>query len=380
MTLSPIVTVASPEDDLFLIPAGFLRGPVAALQTVSTPEALPVAGNRRTLFTRVVVAARSPDGTGQRFLLTLAELDTLIARAAAPVRAVLEYRLDALSRPARPFAGLSAPPGRPLVMGILNVTPDSFSDGGHHNTTEAAIAHGLRLLDEGADIIDIGGESTRPGSAPVAAAEEIGRVVPVIRALSERGAVVSVDTRNAATMEASLAAGARIINDVTALTGDPRSGDVIRATRTPVILMHMQGEPGTMQDAPSYRDALLDVASWLQARVRTCVGLGLPLHDICVDPGLGFGKDLEHNMRLCAEAGAFPGLGTPVLMAGSRKRFIGALTGEDQPLNRLGGSIAMALKAAREGALMVRVHDVAQTLQALRVARALDDLTATEES
>ncbi|MFV3075867.1 dihydropteroate synthase [Niveispirillum fermenti] len=268
-----------------------------------------------------------------------------------------------------PWAGFDL--SRPIIMGIVNVTPDSFSDGGDHDSTEAAIAHGRRLRAEGADILDVGGESTRPGAAPVPVAVEIARVVPVIRALAAEGAVISIDTRHAAVMKAAAVAGARIINDVTALTGDPDSAEVAAATGLPVVLMHIQGEPQTMQDAPRYHDVTAEVFDWLAARIAAAVAAGIGRERIAIDPGIGFGKDLTHNIDLLSRTGVLHGLGCPILIGVSRKRFIAGLSRGEAPRDRVAGSIAAALYTLGQGAHILRVHDVAATVQAVAVWQAL---------
>lgn len=270
---------------------------------------------------------------------------------------------------ARRFAGLDL--DRPRLMGIVNVTPDSFSDGGRHAEAEAAIAHGRALAAQGASILDVGGESTRPAAAPVPIDEECRRVIPVIRALARDGHLVSVDTRHAAVMREAIAAGARIVNDVTALAGDPESLDVVATSGASVVLMHMQGEPATMQRGPSYVDVVAEVSAFLAARVAACRERGLDDARICVDPGIGFGKTLEHNLALLK---ALPRLrigDTALLVGVSRKSFIGRLAGVDRPDERLGGSIAAGLAAIRDGADLLRVHDVGQTRQALDVWRGI---------
>lgn len=274
------------------------------------------------------------------------------------------------SSPVTAFAGLDL--STPRLMGIVNVTPDSFSDGGRYDTAQAAIAHGRQLLAEGADILDIGGESTRPGAPMVPPEEEQARILPVIEALAGDGALISVDTRNATTMRAAVGAGARIINDVTALTHDPDALAAAVDLAVPVILMHIKGQPQTMQDNPQYNDVFAEVTDWLAARVAACVAAGVPRADICVDPGIGFGKALDHNLTLLARLGPFADrLGCPVLLGVSRKSFIGRLTGEDVAVNRLGGSIAAVLAGFDTGVRLFRVHDVAQTRQALTVYGAI---------
>jgi dihydropteroate synthase len=269
----------------------------------------------------------------------------------------------------RGFAGLSL--DRPLLMGIVNVTPDSFSDGGDFLRVEDAIAQGRRLLDDGADIVDIGGESTRPGSQPTPVEEEMARVLPVVTALADAGAVVSVDTRRAAVMRAAIEAGARIVNDVTALTGDPESLGVVAASDASVVLMHMQGEPATMQQAPSYDDAPAQIAAYLGARVAACRAAGIPDARIAIDPGIGFGKTIEHNLQLLARLDRIASVGVAVVVGLSRKGFIGRLSRGEPPKARDPGSIAGALAAVEGGAGILRVHDVAGTRQALSVWEAI---------
>ena len=255
----------------------------------------------------------------------------------------------------------------PLVMGIVNATPDSFSDGGDFFDTDAAIAQGLALHAEGADILDIGGESTRPGAAMVPPDEEQRRVVPVIAALAKAGAVVSIDTRNAATMAAAIDAGAAIVNDVTALSGDPASLALVAQRRVGVVLMHMQGQPQTMQANPTYGDAPAEIAAYLAKRVAACREAGIAPEMLCVDPGIGFGKTIAHNAEILANVPKLRALGVAVLIGASRKAFIGALSKAERPKERLPGSLAAALAAVAGGADILRVHDVAATRQALSV-------------
>ncbi|MEO1693793.1 MAG: dihydropteroate synthase [Pseudomonadota bacterium] len=272
----------------------------------------------------------------------------------------------AIREPRRRIAGLSME--RPLIMGIVNVTPDSFSDGGLAETTEAAIAHGERLVAEGADILDIGGESTRPGSDPVDVETERARIIPVIEALCERtDARISVDTRKAAIMDAAVTAGADIINDVSALSYDPESLATAAALDVPVILMHALGDPKTMQNDPTYDDVVLDVFDYLEARLDACQRAGIAAHKIVVDPGIGFGKTLDHNLALLRGLSLFHGLGVPVLLGASRKTFIGKLTGVELAGARVNGSLGAALTGIAQGVQIVRVHDVRATREAIDV-------------
>lgn len=256
---------------------------------------------------------------------------------------------------------------RPRVMAIINVTPDSFSDGGAHASVDAAVAHGLRLAEEGADILDIGGESTRPGAPPVSLDEELARTIPVIEALAARVAIpISIDTSKPDVMRAAVAAGAGLINDVRALT-TAGALDAAAELAVPVVLMHMQGEPGSMQNSPHYDDVVSEVRSFLAQRMFACEMAGIDRRRILVDPGFGFGKTLDHNLALLAQLRRLTELGVPVLAGLSRKRSIGELTGRERPDQRQAGSLAAALIAVQNGAAVVRVHDVAATVDALRV-------------
>jgi dihydropteroate synthase len=251
------------------------------------------------------------------------------------------------------------------------VTPDSFSDGGAHADAASAIAHGVALAEAGADIIDVGGESTRPGATPVDPSEEAKRVLPVVTALAERGLCVSIDTRHAAVMSAAIAAGARIVNDVTALSGDSEALGVVARSQASVILMHMQGDPRTMQANPTYTWAPGDVYDWLAARVAACRAAAIAMARIAVDPGLGFGKTAAHSREVLDHVALFHGLGCAIAIGASRKSFLGALKPGEGPAARLPGSLAAALHAAGQGVQIIRVHDVAETRQALAVAAAL---------
>ncbi len=256
-------------------------------------------------------------------------------------------------------------------MGIINVTPDSFSDGGETLDTAAAVERGLAFAREGADIIDVGGESTRPGAIPVPVAEEMRRVVPVIEALAASGLLVSIDTRHADVITAAINAGARIVNDVTALQGDERSLSCVAASGACVVLMHMQGEPRTMQEDPRYGDVVAEVGDFLARRVAACEAAGIERQRIAIDPGIGFGKTLAHNLALLRHLDHFRRLGCALLIGASRKSFIARLSRNEPPPQRLGGSIAAALAAVAGGAHILRVHDVAATAQALKVWRAI---------
>jgi dihydropteroate synthase len=261
---------------------------------------------------------------------------------------------------------------RTLVMGIVNVTPDSFSDGGMFQHTAGAVKHGLRLLEEGADLIDVGGESTRPGSDPVSGDEERARVVPVIEGLRREApeAIVSVDTRKAAVARDAIAAGADVVNDIAA-GADPEMFGVVGSTGAGMILMHMQGEPATMQRDPQYDDVVTEVRVFLAERIAAAVAAGIGSDHLCVDPGIGFGKRLDHNLELLLSIRTFRDLGVPLLVGVSRKRFIGEISGVDDPGDRLEGSLAAAAWCATHGVDVVRVHDVQPTVRALRVVDAI---------
>ncbi len=269
--------------------------------------------------------------------------------------------LDRLTRPRPSLHGIAF--DRPRLMGIVNVTPDSFSDGGLFLTPDAAVAQARALADAGAAILDIGGESTRPGAAEVAVPDEIARITPVIAALRGIGPPLSVDTRKAAVAEAALSAGAAVVNDVSALTFDPGMAALVARRGAPVVLMHAQGTPATMQADPRYDDVLLDVYDWLSARIDAAVAAGIDQARIIVDPGIGFGKTQAHNLALLRGLSLFHGLGCPILLGASRKRFIGMVGGETGA--RLPGSLAVALMAAGQGVQILRVHDVDETRAAL---------------
>ncbi|MGV8952588.1 MAG: dihydropteroate synthase [Cypionkella sp.] len=276
---------------------------------------------------------------------------------------------DRLSSPRPDFGGLTL--DRPRLMGILNVTPDSFSDGGLFLRPEAALMQARRMA-TGADILDIGGESTRPGAAEVAAFEETARTAPVIAALREAGldCPISIDTRKASVAQAAFAAGATILNDVTALQFDPAMAALAAKLRAPVILMHSIATPATMQDDPVYDDVLLDVYDALAARIAMAVAAGIDKARIAIDPGIGFGKTLQHNLTLLSRLSLFHNLGVPVLLGASRKRFIGTISSESDAQKRLPGSLAVALAGVAQGMQMIRVHDVAETRQAVSLWQA----------
>ena len=266
---------------------------------------------------------------------------------------------------------------QPQVMGIINVTPDSFSGDGHANNSEEAAESGAAMAGHGAAIIDVGGESTRPGAKALWEGDEIERVAPVIRQLTAGGAAVSIDTRKAAVAEAALGAGARLVNDVSGLSFDERMADVVAGAGVPVVLMHHRGDPASMQEAPTYDDVLVEIYLWLEERIAAAEAAGIARNKILIDPGFGFGKSVAHNLELMNGLGLFHGLGCPLVLGASRKRTIGALSNEAPADHRLAGSLAFALKAADQGAQLLRVHDVPETVQALRIWRGLRDQALT---
>jgi dihydropteroate synthase len=349
-----------------LRPTGFVDSPfghdgkvarlAGGLSWFSAVELIEVDGSARTSAELVPV-----EGIESRFDDDMAAQWRALTAARAPLHlGERTVRLD-----------------QPQVMGIVNATPDSFSDGGQFADGAAAAEAGADMAQDGAAIIDVGGESTRPGSKPVWEGDEIERIVPVIRQLALGGAAVSVDTRKADVMTAAVEAGARMINDVSALTYDGRSAGVAAASQVPVVLMHHRGTPETMQDDPHYADVLVEVYLWLEERVRAAVDGGIARERILVDPGFGFGKNVGHNLELMNGLALFHSLGVPVVVGASRKRTIGALSGEAAADKRLGGSIAFAVKALEQGAQILRVHDVFETVQALRVWRGLRDQALT---
>jgi dihydropteroate synthase len=267
---------------------------------------------------------------------------------------------------------LGDPKRSPLVMGVLNVTPDSFSDGGRFADRESAIAQAHAMIEAGADLIDIGGESTRPGSMPVAADDQISRVVPVLQGLSsDNRATYSIDTTKATVAAAALAAGATLVNDISAGRDDPEMFPLIAQQRAPIVLMHMLGRPRDMQDAPRYHDVVADVSSFLNDRLALAQQHGIDAEKVLFDPGIGFGKTLEHNLLLIKATGDLAELGRPLIVGASRKRFIGTITDEPEPSRRLFGTAATVAWSVANGAAVVRVHDVGPMKQVVQVIRAI---------
>jgi dihydropteroate synthase len=353
--------------EIYIRPLGLIGGE-GARDGVAAGWALPLGGGPAA-FTACEIWRRDDDGSA-RTVVPAADLAPWLERQPGPDRtraAPLRERLLAL--PSWP-AGL--PPRRPLIMGVVNVTPDSFSDGGQFVEPGIAVAHGLRLHAEGADIVDVGGESTRPGATAVTTDEEIRRVIPVVQDLAGAGVLVSIDTRKAAVMRAAVAAGARMINDISALRHDPEALAAAGASGMPVVLMHSQGEPATMQVQPTYDMAALDVFDHLVARVQAWTDAGFERSRLLIDPGIGFGKTAEHNLEILSQLGLYLGMGLPVLVGVSRKSFIGRIVGGAPPPERLPGSLAAGLYGVTAGAAVLRVHDVAATQQALAVWQAIE--------
>ncbi len=352
-----------PRQPFYLIPRALsateLEGasPLGALAWAQAFELWDEVGRRRGILPAGEDMARA-------LLTSLAPPDE--AAALAHCRVVV----DRNSAPRPAIAGLSL--DKPRIMGVVNVTPDSFSDGGDRFDAGRAIADGLAMAEAGADILDVGGESTRPGADPVPVEEELRRVLPVVKGLADHGVAVSIDTRRALVMAEAAAAGAAIINDVTALTGDAESLSVAAESGLPVILMHMQGQPQTMQADPRYDHVSLDVFDYFAGRITACEEAGIARGKLVVDPGIGFGKTLAHNLRLLGDLALFHATGCAILLGVSRKSFITKIDGPSAPKERLPGSLAAALQGIRQGVQLLRVHDVGETRQALNVWRNVD--------
>lgn len=362
-----------PDARLYLRPTAFVDAPFGY-----DGQTQRLAGGL-TWFGAVELIART---NGRRLAQQLVPLDRLdAARAVLPP--ALAARFDQLwSRLVAPRAPIAVGDrvlrfDGPSVMAIVNLTPDSFSDGGQFADVDAALAAAVDAAAAGAAVVDLGAESTRPGARPVWEGDELARLEPVLARLQGAGLLVSVDTRKATVMRRALALGAGLVNDVSALTFDDTALAVAAAAGCPVVLMHHRGDPQTMQDDPRYDDVLLDVFDWLEARVDTVVAGGVGRDLVVVDPGIGFGKTLRHNLELLNGLALLHGLGCPLLVGASRKRFIGALSNEAPADRRLGGSIAVAVAALGQGAQLLRVHDVPETVQALRVWRGLRDAALT---
>jgi dihydropteroate synthase len=354
-------------DRLWLRPLGLISGRAAA-EAIASGCARPLTGSGLA-FGLIAALGLGSDRRPVSVASSIAEIEEWIAGAGARFAPQVREQLALVSAPRPPWAGCDL--DRSLVIGVVNVTPDSFSDGGQWFDAERAVAHGRALLTAGADIIDVGGESTRPGAAEIHPEEEILRIEPVVRALAEAGAVVSIDTRHKTVMEAALDAGARIVNDVSALTHDADSAALIARRGASVVLMHMRGEPRTMQCDPVYNSPLIEVLDFLKLRIEACIAAGIPSDHIAVDPGIGFGKLESHNLELLSGIASFHTLGCGIVVGVSRKSTIARLSRREPPKGRLPGSLAAALSAVQQGVQILRVHDVAETRQALAVWRAI---------
>ncbi|HEX8366422.1 MAG TPA: dihydropteroate synthase [Allosphingosinicella sp.] len=346
----------------YLRPVGFVDSPVGFDGLTAR-----LAGGLIWFSAVEVIAADSP-----KRLVPVAGIAAELDRLGE--EAQLQWHRLTAPRPPLQVGGRTIRVDQPQVMGIVNAAPDSFSDGGAYPDAEAAIAAGHAMTAAGAAIIDVGGESTRPGAQPVFEGDEEQRVVPVVRALAAAGTAVSIDTRKAGIASLALQGGAGLVNDVSALTFDPRMAQIVARSGCPLVLMHHQGAPETMQQAPHYDGPVtLAVHDWLEERIAAAEAAGIERGGIIVDPGIGFGKSVQHNLELLNNLALLHGLGCAVMVGASRKRTIGALSNEAPADQRLGGSLTLALKAVEQGAQMVRVHDVFETVQALRVWRGLRD-------
>jgi dihydropteroate synthase len=352
------------EARLYLRPTGFVDGPYDA-----PGHAVNLAGGL-CWFAQVQVIARTNAQRSLSCVVQVAHMPRLVEQHPA-----LAAPWHALTRP-RPPLQLGKTTLRmdlPHLMGVLNITPDSFSDGGAYLEASAAVAQAHAMIGAGAALIDVGAESTRPGAMPVSAADEIARLEPVLAPLCALGAPVSLDTRQSAVMHYGLQQGVTLINDVSALQHDAQALAIVAQAQCPVVLMHMQGDPGSMLNTPCYDDVLLDVYDTLSQRIEACVAAGVARERIIIDPGIGFGKDLRHNLDLMSGLSLFQALGVPVLLGVSRKRLIGALSREEAAEDRLAGSLALAQAGLSQGVQLLRVHDVAATMQLLKVWRGLRD-------
>lgn len=343
-------------------------------------EAIRLGGSM-VWASRFALIRRSNGAIASRELLGPAEIADALSRLPEALAAEAEAQWAALQSVHAPLhcGERRVRLDQPQVIGVLNVTPDSFSDGGQFmDDPEVAADHAAAMLEAGAVIIDVGGESTRPGSAAVWEGDELKRVIPAIERLSAMGAAISIDTRRPAVMEAALAAGAHMVNDVSALRHDPRSIELVARSAVPVVLMHAPGEGEDLHTNADYGDVVLDVFDWLKERRDAAIASGIARENIVLDPGLGFGKSLATNLALINALPLFHALGQPLLVGSSRKRMIGALSNEAPAHKRLGGSLLLAARAMEAGAHLLRAHDVAETVQASHVWRGLRDAALTD--
>ena len=359
-----------PDASIYLRPTGLLSGAGAARAVVGE-RALPLGGGSLAFATCEVIIRPSGIARGARLEASTNEIGVWARDQDDPVKSRVRDLLKRLSPPRPPAIACPSGPGldfdRPRIMAVLNVTPDSFSGDGLSGRPLEAIGKGHRMAREGADIIDVGGESTRPGAQAVTVEEELERVIPVIEGLRDCGKPVSIDTRNPTVMKAAVSAGATILNDVSALTHDPESLSVAAALGAPVVLMHAQGRPDTMNRNPRYGDVLCDVFDYLERRVRVAIQAGIRRDGLIVDPGIGFGKTAAHNLALVKGLAIFQGLGCPVMLGVSRKLFVAGARGSGETREGLSGSLAAALWGLARGANILRVHDVDETVRATTV-------------
>lgn len=352
---------------VYVQPLGLLRG-----CSDSCAMFLRLAGGD-IYFSALRILIRSDPEVSEQIIL-VSDLGEYLSKQPSQICSEVEELIDNITRERPALAlnnGLVLDWKKPLIQGVLNVTPDSFSDGGRFEGQQQSLSHAREMISAGADIIDVGGESTKPGARPVSIEAEKNRVQPVIMDLAKLSIPISIDSRNADVMKGAMLAGSHIINDVSALTHDLASTDVVVETNAPVILMHSQGTPESMQDNPMYGNVLLDIYDYLEVRIKHCVDSGISKDNIIVDPGVGFGKTVEHNLQIIAGLSIFHGLGVPLLIGVSRKSFIGKITGEEVAEKRVYGSVAAALLCLEKGVQIIRVHDVEQTKQAVNVWQAL---------
>lgn len=362
----------SVDHKIYLQPLGFLRG-CSAFEAVKSGQALWLAGGPLA-FTMGKVIFRQATVRQREVVVPIFRLDDYLSDLASAQQDAVSRLVDRITDP-RPAlscsGGTTLDWQKPLLQGIVNVTPDSFSDGGRYGQRDQAITHARELIQAGADIIDIGGESTRPGAQKVSIDEELGRVIPVIEGLSDISVPISIDSRAAEVMDLALKAGASIINDVSALTHDDRALDLVAEADCPVILMHAQNAPDTMQHDPHYDDVVLDVYDYLEGRIAVCLAAGIDRGRLVIDPGIGFGKTVSHNIALMNNLSLFHGLGVPLLLGVSRKSFIGYIVSEEKSGDRLAGSLAFGQAGYDQGVQILRVHDVHDSRQARDIWQSL---------
>ncbi len=345
----------------YVQPLGLLRGFCATNGTFKC-----IAGGN-IYFSAVKIIERSSDHISEDFVYVDALDDYLSHQSQEKINSI-RSTLENISGPRAALHfqnGLELNWQKPVIQGVLNITPDSFSDGGKFEDLTNSLSQAEMMIGAGAGIIDVGGESTRPGASPISIETEKSRVKPVIKELSKKNCVISVDTRNAAVMTAAIDAGASIVNDVSALNHDSESINAVKRSHVPVILMHTKGTPEDMQDNPEYINVVLEIYDYLKSRIELCVTAGISIDKIIIDPGIGFGKTVEHNLQIVRNLALFHGLGVPILIGVSRKNFIGRITEEKTPSKRVYGSIAAAQICLDQGVQIIRVHDVEETTQAL---------------